>query len=383
LKPASESPSFPPAEPESADPQRARVSFHKGTVRTIATYHSDQSSAVSTAESDESVELRDAPTASTDSDIGALLTTLLFSSGACLTSVLTPRICFFIVGVRQASLASLRGPTRRQQLTMHSAGATTGTSPGALVRVEKVAYIELSARILRKTRLFAGYMNHLFYFSYEKGLLFRLVRGVVYGRPALDIQMIHGTCDISDRRDVVTKAEMASMLRVMQQAQREQGEYASGSAVGVPGELSYREIIGVAMSGRDEGVSTCTSSPASASRGESDALLSPSPDRSGSKQKYPLPHSRACRKYSRLMLLALLSTLMLQMVLCLLCSAFFARAFLLEWRRYHPYGSSGVLNRATMAVPTTVAGENNTEQQGPPSCASVDSLRIHTDSLVF
>jgi hypothetical protein len=75
LKPASESTSFLPAEPESSDLQRARVSFHKGTVRTIATYHSDESSAVSTAESDESVELRDAPAASADTDIGTQLTT--------------------------------------------------------------------------------------------------------------------------------------------------------------------------------------------------------------------------------------------------------------------------------------------------------------------
>lgn len=262
-----------------------------------------------------------------------------------------------------------------------ASGTSSGTSSGALTRIEKVAYIELSARILRKTRLFAGYMNHLFYFSYEKGLLFRLVRGVVYGRPALDIQMIHGTCDISDRREVAARAEMASMLRVMQQAQREQGGYAGSGAAAGQGELNYQEIVGVAMSGRDESVGT--SPIPTASSGESDALLSPSPDRSAIQTRYPYPHSRACRKYSRLMLLALLSTLMLHMVLCLLCSAFFARAFFLEWRRYHPYASAGVLSRATMAVPAADTGVNYTEQQGPPSCASVDSLRIHTDSLIF
>ena len=95
-------------------------------------------------------------------------------------------------------------PTNRSSNTVSTAKLHSNAS--------NTAYIELKSRPMSKTSLFAAYFNHMFYFSNERGVMFRLLSGIVSGRPALDIQLIHGTSDIADRREATERALMQEVV---------------------------------------------------------------------------------------------------------------------------------------------------------------------------
>eukprot|EP01038_Epipyxis_sp_PR26KG_P006662 gene6662-9144_t len=64
-------------------------------------------------------------------------------------------------------------------------------------------YIELLPRIASITSLFSGYLIYISYIYSEKGTVGRLLRGIFFGRPALDIQLIHVTSELAQKRSVI------------------------------------------------------------------------------------------------------------------------------------------------------------------------------------
>jgi hypothetical protein len=222
-----------------------------------------------------------------------------------------------------------------------------------------VVHIELTACMLPKTRLFSGYMSHMFYFSYEKGLLLRLLKGVIYGRPALDIQMIHGTCDISDRRDTSVRHRLGEIVRMVADRQRRQQGHMSGldSPMGRDGagEMHYEDIIRSAVAG----VAAPHCSP----------VGSPSLESAPSEARQIVLHSRPCRNYSRGILFALLTVLVLQALLFVLSGAVYARSLIIDWQRVHAVPQSGVLTRSLSLTSTT--SWNDTVATGVSNIRSV------------
>lgn len=108
------------------------------------------------------------------------------------------------------SMMSLSQVKRTPAFNAAHSGSTLNKakhSPGG-----STAYVELKARPMSKTSLFAAYFNHMFYFSDERGVMYRLFRGIMTGRPALDIQLIHGTSDIADRRESTERALMQEVV---------------------------------------------------------------------------------------------------------------------------------------------------------------------------
>lgn len=289
------------------------------------------------------------------------------------------------------------GRGRHQLLALHRNNLTSsygrsGNAPG-------VVHIELSAHMQAKARLFAGYMIHLFYFSYEKGLLLRLLRGVVYGRPALDIQMIHGTCDISDRREAAVKEKLNEIARMVAARRRRRQQPPTGAedileglgGVGAgtgAGEMHFDDIVRTAVAGVAVSRVSTTVEAASAREAETDSLLARSMAETPSTMAHPL--SRPCRTYSRCMLLTMLAMLTLQALLCVLSGAVYTHSLVAEWRRWHKPGRTGVVRRTTISVADELPSPavravvwNSTTSIGLESVLPVTSFPIPIEPIVL
>ena len=298
---------------------------------------------------------------------------------------------------------------------------------------DNVAHIELSPRPIRKTRLFSGYMQHLFYFTDEKGLIFRLLRGVVYGRPALDIQIIHGTCDIFDKRETAARAEIRSICRLITQIKHDRQELIANSSSGTSSTNSvyndndiymtmmassergwnstvYWESLRRAVEGcdetdpivcqqhsqnldrcmyQDESIEMDSAIGASGS-GESVPLLSEVASVVHDRQRRrPYPHSRPCRTYSRRMVAMLLIVLTLQAVVFLCGVGVFVYSCYIEGgRNTATTGTSTSTTSAAISTTTnslTVATQRGLEETASSqlfatAAASTTTSALHSES---
>ena len=332
----------------------------------------------------------------------------------------------------RTSLLSSTKP--RSSHTTSSTHHSTRSHPQRSV-TDNVAHIELSPRPIRKTRLFSGYMQHLFYFTDEKGLIFRLLRGVVYGRPALDIQIIHGTCDIFDKRETAARAEIRSICRLIRQIKHDRQELiASSSSSGTSSTNSVysdNDINMAMMASSERGWSSTVywESLRRAVEGcdETDPIVcqqhSPNPDRcmyqdesiemdsaigaSGSGESVPLlsevasvvhdrqrrrpyPHSRPCRTYSRRMVAMLLIVLTLQAVVFLCGVGVFVYSCYIEGGRNTATtgtSTSTVISTVTSTATNslTVATQRGLEETASSqlfaaAAASTTTSALHSES---
>jgi hypothetical protein len=188
------------------------------------------------------------------------------------------------------------------------------------------AFIGLQGRPMANAKIFQAYLAHLAYFYTERGLLSRLCRGVAYGRPALDIQLIHATSHLAQKRERLEARLIERVVRTLAQAQQrwDMGGEGVAGGIGGAGGKGAREGLGlglglgrgdfwrcvaIAREGRDsrefvgaalgdqtqgnQGINQC---------GESD------------RERIPPYVSGRCRQLSRGMLLAVLLTLALNLL---------------------------------------------------------------------
>lgn len=190
-----------------------------------------------------------------------------------------------------------------------------------------VAYIELTARTQSKARLFSCYLKHLTYLTQEREIALRLLRGIVYGRPALDIQLIHGTSDISDQQESGEQAVLDDIANVLVRAESLTQETSAGATPPSPPSPPSRRMQ--VLLGRD---GTYFQQYSACIRAAVDGAEAPIPagENASAKQRGPL-RSRQCRSMSRRMLLAVLVTLAVQCVLCLLGFAVFVNTLRVSW----------------------------------------------------
>jgi len=206
------------------------------------------------------------------------------------------------------------------------------------------AYIELKSRPMSKTSLFVAYFNHMFYFSNERGVMFRLLRGIVSGRPALDIQLIHGTSDIADRREATERALMQEVASLASSSAEQASQssptlspVAAHKRLTIPRSVralkaspTFAESIAAAWAGNEHQafedhshipshissarLESVTSSPHVHSRElETDTLLVG--ERGVGGRSASVPRSVHCRTLSRRMLFILLFTLFVNFIM--------------------------------------------------------------------
>eukprot|EP01032_Pedospumella_encystans_P013773 gene13773-15842_t len=278
--------------------------------------------------------------------------------------------------------------TSKQPLTITSNARSVSTIPKSKPKHSSsgsTTYIDLKARSMSKTSLFVAYFNHMFYYSNERGMVFRLLRGIVTGRPALDIQLIHGTSDIVDRREATERAlmlEVASLANScttdaqqidttndasnFQRQQREKEFPRTGSIPRAVWALraspTFAESINLAWAGddrqafTDERVTATGGSPGNAevsdSSGQSqetDSLLQKEHSSSSKESPCAVPRSLHCRTLSRRMLFILLLTLCISFLMSMAGMVMFvaSSAFLV-----HPNSSIRSGDRTTPLIPT-------------------------------
>ncbi len=245
-------------------------------------------------------------------------------------------------------------------------------------------YIDLKARSMSKTSLFVAYFNHMFYYSNERGMMFRLLRGIVTGRPALDIQLIHGTSDIVDRREATERALMLEIASLADSCtvdaqnldttndtsnfprpQREKEFPRAGSIPRAVWALKaspiFVESINLAWAGDDrQAFSEAPVAATSVSAGDSPATepndLHQETDSLLEKEhasvyhsQHSVPRSLHCRTLSRRMLFILLLTLCISFLMSMTGMVVFvaSSAFLV-----HPSSTARSGDTATRLIPT-------------------------------
>ena len=296
-------------------------------------------------------------------------------------------VCIFLAKLHLEPLVNSPRQTSKPPLTIISSARSVSNIQKSKPKHSSSAsttYIDLKARSMSKTSLFVAYFNHMFYYSNERGMIFRLLRGIVTGRPALDIQLIHGTSDIVDRREATERAlmlEVASLANScttdaqqmdtphdasnFQRQQREKEFPRSGSIPRAVWALraspNFAESINLAWAGDDRQafgdaqVAATGGSPGDAevsdSSGmsqETDSLLQTA--RSSFKENQcAVPRSLHCRTLSRRMLFILLLTLCISFLMSMAGMVMFvaSSAFLV-----HPGGSIRSGDTATPFIRT-------------------------------
>ena len=70
----------------------------------------------------------------------------------------------------------------------------------AQIATGDTVHFALEARPLRYSQLFRSYLTYISFVCSEDGLLYRLLNGVIFGRPALDIQLIHAISSVAKQQ---------------------------------------------------------------------------------------------------------------------------------------------------------------------------------------
>lgn len=70
----------------------------------------------------------------------------------------------------------------------------------AQIATGDTVHFALEARPLRYSQLFSSYLTYIAFVCSEDGLLYRLLNGVIFGRPALDIQLIHAISSVAKQQ---------------------------------------------------------------------------------------------------------------------------------------------------------------------------------------
>eukprot|EP01032_Pedospumella_encystans_P013615 gene13615-15665_t len=297
--------------------------------------------------------------------------------------------------------------TSKPPLTITSNARSVSTIPKSKPKHSSsgsTTYIDLKARSMSNTSLFVAYFNHMFYYSNERGMVFRLLRGIVTGRPALDIQLIHGTSDIVDRREATERAlmlEVASLANSCTtdaqqidtphdasnfQQQREKEFPRTGSIPRAVWALraspNFAESINLAWAGddrqafTDERVTITGGSPGDAevsdSSGayqETDSLLQK--EHASSKESpCAVPRSLHCRTLSRRMLFILLLTLCISFLMSMAGMVMFvaSSAFLVNSNSSIRSGDTAtplIPSRSRAVVAVLSSGRNTSEDATP------------------
>lgn len=217
--------------------------------------------------------------------------------------------------ISQPSVARrpMYNPKMSSSSMIHKSQSSTRGSGGGSSSSSRTAYITLRSRPMSKASLFAAYFNHMFYFSSERGVMHRLLRGILTGRPALDVQLIHGTSDIADRRESTERAFMQEVVSLAT-ASCNNSSISSvsgiGGSSGRPVKLSptFTESVAIAWAGDDRldnGRSELTEQTTPLLAHQVDAT---SESNNTTRRARLVPHSVTCRTLSRRMLFVLLLT---------------------------------------------------------------------------